>query len=388
MVRGFLASGIAAGIKKDGKKDFALIVSDAPAQAAGVFTTNAVKAAPVLIDIERIKNGKKRGVVVNSGNANACTGERGAKDALSILSAAEKELGLKSGELLISSTGVIGEFLPVRKMLASIPALVGGLGEDGWQQAAQAIMTTDAYPKTACGRVKIGDVTVDIAGMAKGAGMICPSMATMLSFFATDAGLSAGLLKNAIKGAAKASFNRITVDNDASTNDTVLIFANGLAGKTLEGKRDLTRFTGLLTELSTELAHMIVKDGEGATRFITIEIKGAGSRADAERAARKIAASALVKTAFFGGDPNWGRIMAAVGSSGARVNPERIDISFNGIKAVKNGVSTGKEIPAKERMKKRDIKVEIDLKGGRGVCTLWTCDLGHEYVRINSAYRT
>jgi len=391
-VRGFKAAGIGAGIKRNGAKDLALILSDSPATVAGVFTKSAVRAAPVLLDIERIKRGTSRGVVVNSGNANACTGRRGLKDAEALATFAEKALGLKNGELLVASTGVIGVPLPAEKIRSSMPALFQNLKPSGWADAAEAIRTTDAFPKIAFAKKRIpGGRTISLLGMAKGAGMICPSMATMLAFFATDAPLTAASLKKALVTSVEKSFNRITVDNDTSTNDTVLIFANGLAGGSplKPGESGYAVFSKLLDELSLRLSHMIVKDGEGATRFIEVEVFGAKSRKDAELAARKIAASFLVKTAFFGADPNWGRIMAALGSSGADFRQDRVDIYFDGIKVVKDGMDAGKEKQAARAIKKKEVRLRVDLKRGKSSSLkLWTSDLSYDYVRINSSYRS
>ncbi|MEK7313423.1 MAG: bifunctional ornithine acetyltransferase/N-acetylglutamate synthase, partial [Deltaproteobacteria bacterium] len=285
IIKGFKAAGISAGIKKNGKKDFALIVSEAPCAIAGVFTKNSVKAAPVMIDMERVRKGSSRGVVVNSGNANACTGKRGHKDALDILTAVERELSLEKGDLLISSTGVIGDFLPKEKMLGAVPRLVKSLDVRGWVSTTEAIRTTDteAYLKMSYGSKNIGGSKTSILGIAKGAGMICPDMATMLSFFATDANIKAATLKKALKEAVGLSFNRISVDNDASTNDTVLVFANKMSkGREITyATKDYRAFTRLLAELSLKLAKMIVRDGEGATKLIEIRIKGARSDKDA-----------------------------------------------------------------------------------------------------------
>ncbi|MBI5903856.1 MAG: bifunctional glutamate N-acetyltransferase/amino-acid acetyltransferase ArgJ [Deltaproteobacteria bacterium] len=392
-VRGFRAVGVASGIKKGanlGKKDLALIVSDIPARAAGVFTRNKVKAAPVQIDIERIMKGVSRGVIVNSGNANACTGRRGYNDALRMTALAEKSLGFKRGELLVSSTGVIGVPMPMDKMRARVPELASGLSYKGLPDAALAMMTTDAFPKTAIQKARIGGVTVTIVGIAKGAGMICPDMATMLAYFMTDANIKGRALKAALKGAADSSFNSIIVDNDMSTNDTALIFANGLSGGGVirEGSPDFNAFSRLLNKVSLKLAHMIVKDGEGATRFIEIDVRGAGDRQQARTAARTVASSFLVKTAFFGGDPNWGRIMAALGYSGVKMKEAKVSISFNGVEVVKAGVDTGKEKAAARGIKTRDVAVKIDLGAGTGSSRVWTTDLSYDYVRINSAYRT
>lgn len=388
-VPGFKASGVVAGIKKNGRKDLALILSDVPASAAALFTTNKVKAAPVLLGIERIKKGVSRGVVVNSGNANACTGKDGMKVALAMTSAVERALDLKKGDILVSSTGVIGVPLPCEKVEAAIPSLIEGLSYNGLGPATEAIMTTDAFPKSAVREIKIGPKTVTIGGIAKGAGMICPNMATLLSYFLTDAKIKAPLLKKALKIAVDASFNSILVDNDTSTNDTSMIFANGVSGVEIkDGTPGYRAFLKALSEVSISLAQMIVRDGEGATRFLEISVKGAASDKDAKKGARTVAESQLVKTAFFGGDPNWGRILAALGRAGIALKEEKVSIAFNGIEVVRNGLDTNRETEAADAIKTRDVAVEINLKSGKGSARLWTTDLSYEYVKINSAYRT
>jgi len=388
-VPGFRAAGIACGIKKNGKKDLAVIVSDTPASVAGVFTTNKVKAAPVLLDMKRIRKGVASGVIVNSGNANACTGAEGMKAAEAMANAAEKALGLKKGSIFVSSTGVIGVPLPVGKVEAGMPNIVKTLGYDGLHAVSEAIMTTDAFPKKAVARLKINGNEVTMAGIAKGAGMICPNMATMLAFFLTDANIKKAALSKALKAAVDNSFNSIIVDNDTSTNDTVLVFANGKdTDEIKEGTKEFVAFTGLLTSLATELAHLIVKDGEGATRFVEIEISGAASAAEAKRAARTVAESFLCKTAFFGGDPNWGRVIAAIGRAGVKLNEAKASISFNGVEMVSKGLDTGREKEAARAMKARELKVLVGLGAGKHASRVWTSDLTYEYVRINSAYRT
>jgi len=394
-VRGFRAAGISAGIKKTGKKDLALILSDSPVTTAALFTTNKVKAAPVVYDMRRARHGhcETRGVLVNSGNANACTGAGGYKNAGAMVRAVEKAAGSGASSLLVSSTGVIGVPLPVEKVISHADALVAALSPDGLHDAAEAIMTTDAFPKKAAVRGKVGGKLVTIAGITKGAGMICPDMATMLGYFLTDAAISGPVLKAALKEAVDASFNSIIVDNDTSTNDTVMIFASGEAGAariTSRSSDDYRAFVRLLTRLSVELAHMIVRDGEGATRFIEVQVTGAATNADARAAARTIAESFLVKTAFFGGDPNWGRIIAAVGRAGIKFNPDKADIHFNGVAVVTGGLDTGAEKEAASAIKQREVVVKVDLngKGRGGSARVWTTDLSYEYVKINSAYRT
>jgi glutamate N-acetyltransferase/amino-acid N-acetyltransferase len=292
--------------------------------------------------------------------------------------------------MLVASTGVIGVPLPVEKVERGIPRLVRGLSPDGWHAAAEAVMTTDSFPKTAHASANVEGRRVTIAGVAKGAGMICPDMATMLAFFATDANVGAPALKRALRAAVDRSFNRISVDNDTSTNDTALIFANGLAGgrRIGVGSRGFKTFSRLLNEVSLSLAHMIVSDGEGATKFLEFYIKGAASQKDARIAARTLAGSLLVKTAFFGGDPNWGRLMAALGRSGIRMSADRIDISFNNVQVVRKGLDTGNEKQAARAVKSRRVNVTIDLHTGRSSYRLWTTDLSTGYVRLNSSYRT
>jgi glutamate N-acetyltransferase/amino-acid N-acetyltransferase len=389
-VQGFRASGIACGIKKGGLKDLALILSDVPARVAGVYTTNMVKAAPVVFDRTRLLRGVSRGVIINSGNANACTGKKGLEDARRMAEVTEKATGAARGHILVSSTGVIGVPLPAKKIEKGLPRLVRELSPAGWQEAAEAIMTTDSYPKIAVARARVYGRTITVVGIAKGAGMICPDMATMLAFFATDANIKGAALTRSLRTAVDLSFNNITVDNDTSTNDTVLIFANALSGGKEIGvsSRGFSIFSRLLNELCLNLAHMIVSDGEGATRFLEFYIKGAASQKDARCAARAIAGSLLVKTAFFGGEPNWGRIMAALGSSGVKMREGMVNITFNKVPVVKGGVDTGKGKQAARAIKAQKVNVTIDLKMGKSSYKLWTTDLSYDYVRINSSYRT
>lgn len=388
-VPGFRASSTSAGIKKKGSLDMALIVSDVPAVAAGLFTTNAVKAAPVLLDMERVRGGTARGIIINSGNANACTGKAGMKDALATAELAEKALGLKKGELLVASTGVIGVPLPMEKITAALPGLTAALGERGFCAAGEAILTTDAFTKTALVKVKIDGVVVTILGVAKGAGMINPDMATMLAFFMTDAAITKAPLMSALKAACGTSFNSIMVDNDTSTNDTVLILANGKSGLAVKkGTEGYAKFSAALEDAAKRLAKMIVKDGEGATRFIEIEITGAASDKEARQAARTIAGSYLVKTAFFGADPNWGRVAGAIGRAGIKMDEACMDISFNGVAVAEGGLDTGAEKQAARVMKRKNVLLQVNLNMGSGSATFWTTDLSYEYVKINSAYRT
>ncbi|HLC18814.1 MAG TPA: bifunctional glutamate N-acetyltransferase/amino-acid acetyltransferase ArgJ [Thermodesulfobacteriota bacterium] len=390
-VPGFRASSVRCGIKKAArKKDLALILSDVPARVAGVFTRNRVKAAPVLLDKERVLKGRSRGVVVTAGNANACTGGKGYRDAEATAAFVEEALGLARGEILVCSTGVIGVPLPVDKVRFGVPALVEALDYGGFKGAAEAITTTDAFPKSAVARAKIGGKTVTIGGIAKGAGMVCPDMATMLAFFVTDANITTGALKKALRQACDLSFNSIMVDNDTSTNDTVLVFANALSGcKEIKPRgAAFDAFSELLGRVALELAHLIVRDGEGATRFVEIVVSGARSEKEARRAARTIAGSFLVKTALFGGDPNWGRILAALGRSGVRIKESSVDVSLNGVPVVAEGLDTGAEKQAARAMDKKEVTIAVDLNMGGASYRFWTTDLTYAYVRINSMYRT
>jgi glutamate N-acetyltransferase/amino-acid N-acetyltransferase len=391
-VSGFLFSGISAGIKKDGKKDLGLIYSEVPAQVAGIFTTNAVKAAPVRLDMERIKGGLCQAVVINSGNANACTGNQGVRDARNVSLLLAKQLGIDKQLVFMSSTGVIGVQLPVKKIEAGIPRLIEALSPDGWMKTVEAMMTTDAFPKVEVATCRIKGKQVKLCGMVKGAGMIRPNMATMLSFLTTDANIKAPLLQRMLEKAAEDSYHRITVDGETSTNDTVLLLANGKAGHPSLNRmeRDGEVFQSMLSEVCKGLAKRVVKDGEGATKFIEILIKGARNREDAKRAAYAIAHSPLVKTAFFGEDANWGRILCALGYSGVQINPNRIDVFFDKFPIVESGMGVGgqSEERAGQVLKRKSFKVTVDLHQGRSQFSVFTTDLSLEYVKINASYRS
>jgi len=391
-VNGFLFSGISAGIKKDGKRDLGLIYSDVPARTAGLFTNNAVKAAPVLLDMERIRGGLCQAVVVNSGNANACTGAQGLRDARSISSLVAKGLGVEEKLVFAASTGVIGTPLPMRKIEKGIPKLIASLSPEGWMKTVEGIMTTDTFPKVEVATCRIKGGKVKLCGMVKGAGMIRPDLATMLSFLVTDASFGAPLLQQMLEKAAEESYHRITVDGETSTNDTVLLLANGKVGHPSSNRmgRDGEVFQTMLSEVCEKLAKSVVKDGEGATKFIEVLVLGARSREDAKRAAFAIAHSPLVKTAFFGEDANWGRILCALGHSGAQINPNRIDVFFDKIPVVKNGIGTGlrSEKRAGQILKRRSFKVTIDLHIGKSQFSVLTTDLSIDYVKINASYRS
>lgn len=391
-INGFQFSAVEAAIKKPGRKDLALIVSEVPASACAVFTLNQVKAAPVLLSEERITSGTARALLVNSGNANACTGEAGLTVARETSHLVAAGLGIGDEEVQVSSTGVIGVQMPAERIKAAIPALIDGLSSGTLDDIAQAIMTTDTFPKMEARGGQAGGVGYSIAGIAKGAGMIMPNMATMLSFIISDALVEPAFLKQAFRRAVDCSFNAITVDGDMSTNDTCLILANGLAGNPpiTAGTPDGEAFETLLQEVLLSLAKQIVKDGEGATKFVEIRVVGAASDADAKRAALAIANSSLVKTAFFGQDANWGRIFAAVGYSGATVDQSKLSLRFDDVVMAQNGLFAGGDAEARgtEVLKKPEFTVTVDLGQGNGRATVYTSDLSHEYVSINADYRT
>jgi len=389
-VPGFVAGAVAAGIKKDDKKDLGMIFSEVPACAVGVFTNNQVQAAPVLIDKERIKAGRCRAIVANSGNANACTGKRGIEDAQAVARAAAVSLGISEELVLVASTGVIGQYLNVSAIEAAVPKLANQLSASGFHDLAEAIMTTDTFPKTVSKQGNIAGRTFTVGAVAKGAGMILPDMATMLCFVCTDISAGPDVLGDALKHAVAGSFNSITVDGDTSTNDMVLLLANGLSGLSLEELSCATAFQEVLNETLLTLALQIVRDGEGATKLVAIQVEGASNRDDARRIAYTIANSPLVKTALFGEDVNWGRIMAAIGRAGVKINPEMIDIRFDSVYVVSNGQSTGKqaESEATAVLKSDRFTITVDLKMGSKGAVVHTCDLSTDYVKINADYRS
>lgn len=388
--KGFLYSAVEAAIKKPGRHDLAIIYSETEANIAGIFTTNKIKAAPVHLDIRRIRNGRGQAIVVNSGNANACTGRRGMDDAVEITERIAGHLHIDRSLVSICSTGVIGITLPMKSIRKQIPQLVSNLGKSRVEDVASAMMTTDSFPKISSRKVKIGNKTGSIIGICKGAGMICPSMATMLCFIMTDIEVHRETLKLSLREAIQQSFNRIVVDGDMSTNDTVLIMANGMLGnkEITETVRSYSAFRDSLYGITADLAKMIVRDGEGASKFIEIIVKGAKTEREAQKAAYAVAKSYLVKTALYGNDANWGRIMAALGYSGSMIREEKTDIYFGKIKVVRAGTATGKDNEAGNYLKRKDITITIDLKIGKASSHVYTCDLTEEYVRINAAYRT
>lgn len=391
-VPGILAGGVAAGIKPGGKKDLALVYCSTPARVAAAFTTNQVKGAPVLVSMEHVKSGTAQAIVASAGCANVCTGERGIRDAREMARQVGELLRIPAANVLVASTGVIGVPLPMDRIRAAMPTLVKSLSPQGGRAAAEAIMTTDTRPKEAALRVDVEGRPVTIGGIAKGVGMLEPHLATMFCFVATDAVVARPALTLALRRAMDASFNRITVDGDQSTSDTVAVLANGLAeNRPLEpGGRGLRRFADGLTALMTALARLLVQDGEGATKLVTVAVRGAASRRDALVAARSVANSPLVKTAITGVDPNWGRIMMALGKSAARVDQDKVSIAFGEEKLVERGVRReGVRLDRiREIMGGQEYEIVVDLGLGRGEDRVWTCDLSEEYVRINGKYTT
>lgn len=391
-VPGILASGVAAGIKPSAKKDLALIYSSSPARAAALFTTNQVKGAPVLVSMEHIRDGTARAIVASSGCSNVCTGEEGIKAAREMTRIVGELLGIRATQVLVASTGVIGAPLPIDKVRAALPRLVKALSPQGGRSAAEAIMTTDTRPKEAAVRVEVGGRPVTVGGVAKGVGMIEPHLATMFCFLATDVVVTREALEAVLRRAVDRSLNRITVDGDQSTSDTVAILANGLAENApLErAGRALRQFAAGVAAVTGRLARLLVKDGEGASHLVEVIVRGAASRRDALAAARSVAASPLVKTALNGQDPNWGRIMMALGKSPAKVAQERVSIAFNDELIVEAGtLRPGARLDrVRAIMGAPEYAIAIDLGLGTGQERVWTCDLSEEYVRINGKYTT
>ncbi|MGH9396027.1 MAG: bifunctional glutamate N-acetyltransferase/amino-acid acetyltransferase ArgJ [Terriglobia bacterium] len=391
---GFAASATRAGFKKDPRAlDLALIYSEAEQTvAAGVFTTNRVAAAPVILSRRRLaqSRGHARAVLVNAGNANACTGRAGMRAAEETTRAAAGLLGIPAGQVLVASTGVIGTPFKASRITSRLPALCASLADGKAEETARAIMTTDTFPKSCVLGAQISGRRVRLAGIAKGSGMIHPRMATMLSFITTDVGIRPPDFSSMLRAAADASFNRVTVDGDTSTNDTVLALASGLSGAKVRPRtREAAFFLEGLTELSTTLARMIAKDGEGATKLVTVEVRGARTQRDADLAARAVANSPLVKTAIAGSDPNWGRILCAAGYSGAEFDPGKVEIRVNKVLLCHQGVDAGfDEAAAKREFNKAELTLILDFHQGRASARIWTCDLTHGYITINASYRS
>lgn len=388
---GFLAAGVACGIKEAGRPDLALVYSEHPAVTAGVFTTNELKAAPVALSRERIDLGYAQAVVVSSGNANAMTGERGAADALAMAEAVEKGLGLNAGQALVASTGHIGDYLPMGEVLEGIEQAVTELSTGGNTDAAKAIMTTDSYPKELAVEMEIGGKTVRLGAMAKGAGMIHPHMATMISVITTDVNLEQEIMQHWLEQAVEWSFNRISVDGDQSTNDTVVMLSNGAAlpeGYTME-REEAELFFKALCWLTGHLAMALVKDGEGASRLLRVVVNGARDDAEAVAVANAIANSNLVKCSFYGSQANWGRIAAAAGSAGVPLEQDRLTILLGDHKVAENGVAVDYDGEELDTMLKRDeVEITVHIGLGEGSAYYLTCDLTPEYVEFNAGEKS
>jgi glutamate N-acetyltransferase / amino-acid N-acetyltransferase len=387
---GFRAAGICAGIKKD-RPDLTLLAADAACSAAAVFTTNRAQAAPVLVSREHVASGRARAVIVNAGCANAATGAGGLADAREMAALTAQAVGCAPTEVLVASTGVIGVRLPMAKLRAGIPHAAAALSREGGADAARAIMTTDTRPKEVLVEFTIGGRAARLGGMAKGAGMIAPHMATMLAFLTTDAAIASTLLQPALAQAAEASFNRITVDGDTSTNDTAIVLASGASGAAPIERPgpDLEAFKSALGEACQRLAQMLIRDGEGTTRVAEVRVEGARTPGDAERVGRTIAESPLVKTALCGGDANWGRILAAVGRAGVALDIGRVDIFLGDVWVTEAGAAREyDESLATEAFTRDTVLIRVRLNAGGESASIWTCDLSHGYVDINGSYRS
>ena len=389
--KGFTAAGVKAGIKKSGNLDVAVIYTKTQAVVAGTFTQNKVAAAPVYVSKEVVATGTAHAIVANAGCANACTGQQGLDDAHKMAQIAADELGVNADDVIVGSTGVIGVNLPMDKLEAGIKDAVANLSADGSDNAGRAIITTDTHSKSVTCEFELSGKTVRMGAIAKGSGMIRPNMATMLCYITTDIAIDQALLQKAVSGCVEKSFNMISVDGDMSTNDMVIVLANGEANnaKITEENADYQIFFDKLMMLCTELAKQIAADGEGASKFLTINVKGAKSFADAKTVGMAIANSPLVKTAFFGEDPNWGRVICAVGYSGADMVPEKTVVKFGGITIFANGTgATYDEKALAHVIKEKDIVIDIELNMGQEDATVWSCDLSYEYVKINGEYHT
>ena len=389
--KGFKAAGVKAGIKKSGNLDLALIYTEKEAAVAGVFTKNAVAAAPVIVSREVVKGGKAHAIVANAGCANACTGETGLANARKMAALAAAEVGCASDEVLVGSTGIIGVNLPMDKLEAGIKAAAAELSEDGSKNAGNAIITTDTYSKACSCEVEIGGQAVRFGAIAKGSGMIQPNMATMLCYITTDANISSQLMQKALSEIVEVSFNMISVDGDMSTNDTVLVLANGASGaaEITDGSPEYDKFYATLKEICQELSKRIAADGEGATKFLTINVSGTKTFEDAKTVAMRIAKSPLVKTAFFGEDPNWGRVICAVGYAGIPMVPEKTVIKFGGVPVYANGLGAEfNEDDIHKVMAEHDIVIDVEMGMGDAKATVWSCDFSYEYVKINGEYHT
>jgi glutamate N-acetyltransferase/amino-acid N-acetyltransferase len=392
-LKGAKIATFGAGIRYPNRDDMLLMVFGEEAQVAGVYTRSLTAAAPVAWCRSACEDGIIRAILINAGNANAFTGSQGIRDTRALAQAVGTSLGVAPESVMLSSTGVIGEFLPLPKMLSAIPELVKHATEDGWAQAARAIMTTDTFPKMVTRSTEIGGVSVTIHGIAKGSGMIAPDMATMLGYIVTDATLPASVLRPLLARGTAKTFNCITVDSDTSTNDTVLLVATGEAGNppvTDAGDGALDGFKTALREVMQELATLIVKDGEGASKFVTVHLRGAEDDESARIIGMSIANSPLVKTAIAAEDPNWGRIVAAVGKAGRWVDTEKLSVRFGDVVITEGGAVSPayKEADAKQEMQKPELTITVDVGVGGGEATVWTCDFTEGYIRINANYRS
>ncbi len=389
--KGFKAAGVACGIKKNNRKDLAIVCSEDTAVASGVFTTNVVKGHSLQVSMEHIKNGFARAIVINSGNANACVGETGYKDAKEITALTAELLQCDAQDILVNSTGVIGTKLNMPSVRSGIRLAVNALSSLGGAEAEEAIMTTDLMPKEIAVDIELQGETVRIGGIAKGSGMIHPNMATMIGIITTDANISRSLLDKALKQCVKKTFNRVSVDGDTSVCDSVFVLANGFADNDAIVKEDYeySKFVDAMMFVCTYLARLIAKDGEGATKLIEIQVDGAGDENDAYKVVSTVAKSPLVKTAIFGEDANWGRIFTAVGYSGASFDPNLTDIYLGDILVCRNGAAANfDEAAVKEIIKKKEIVIKINLKKGNVSDRIWTCDFSYDYVKINGSYRS
>ncbi|MEC7843337.1 MAG: bifunctional glutamate N-acetyltransferase/amino-acid acetyltransferase ArgJ [Candidatus Latescibacterota bacterium] len=388
--RGFQAAGVHAGVYSDpDRKDLALVYSESPASAAAVYTSNRVQAAPIAVDRQHLKDGLARAVILNSGNANACTGAQGLADARRMCELAGQPLGIDADEVLVCSTGLIGATLPMGAIEGAVPAVVQALSPEGGGDAAEAIMTTDTFAKSCAVELEADGVTFRVGAMAKGAAMIAPNMATMLCVVTTDAAMAPAPLKEILADAVSRTFNCITVDGDMSTNDTVLLLANGLAGTKPGSVQLRERLSNGVEWVCRHLAKAIARDGEGATKLISIRVKGAPTDLEARTVGLAVANSNLVKTAVFGRDPNWGRILCAVGYSGVDLDPDRVEVKLCGSAIYAGGAGLDVEAEALARaMEADEIPIEIDLSTGSSTAEIFTCDLTDEYVRLNAEYTT
>src|SRR5688572_3141969 len=389
---GFRFAGIHCGVKKIVKPDLGIIVADGDVPAAAVFTRNRVRAAPVLVSEAHVKAGLARAVVVNSGNANACTGARGLQDAQAMAAFTARALGCDEKRVLVASTGVIGEVLPIERVVEALPKLAASARPDGLDDFTRAIMTTDRFEKRALAILPLGPETrARVVGVAKGARMIAPNMATTLAFVVTDAAVSKAVLKAALREEVEETFNRASVDGDTSTNDSVFLMASGAAkNKPIEDGDKAKAFRAALREVLGDLARQIVRDGEGATHVVRIEVAGAPSDEAARTVARRIGASPLVKTAMFGADPNWGRILAAIGNAGVDIDPDKIDVAVGEVEVCRAGGAVGLEADraAHEVMRRGEYTIRVHLHAGRGAGHHLTCDLTVDYVKLNAEYKT